>query len=318
MSKMQLSKNYIFFLFLFVTLTVFAQSKSQVYINYIEKYSELAVIQQKEYGIPASITLAQGLLESGAGRSDFAVRSNNHFGIKCHSDWNGDKVYHDDDEKGECFRKYDDVLDSYRDHSLFLKNKTRYSFLFNYSQTDYKSWAHGLKKAGYATDPSYAYKLISLIENYELHQYDLLKNFRRTVDSSLNNHSKSSRDLANKMGQISALSTHTIYKTNRVKFIVTNAGDSFESISDELNISIKKLLEYNDLDPKFSIKPGMQLYIKRKKSKAAYGIDSHVIKSGETMYSISQTYAIRLVKLYDINNMPYTETARIGKVLKLR
>jgi len=311
---MQLSKNYILLLFLYVSVSLFSQSKSQVYINYIQKYSELAVIQQKEYGIPASITLAQGLLESGAGRSEFAVKSNNHFGIKCHSDWNGDKVYHDDDEKGECFRKYDDVLDSYRDHSLFLKNKTRYSFLFNYSQTDYKSWAHGLKKAGYATDPSYAYKLISLIENYDLHQFDLLKNFKRSYDASLNNHS----NLSHKIGQISAASTHTIYKTNRVKFIVTNAGDSFESISDEFNISVKKLLEYNDLDPTFSLKPGMQIYIKRKKSKAAYGIDSHVIKSGETMYSISQTYAIRIVKLYDINNMSYTETARIGRVLKLR
>jgi len=314
---MQPSKYNFLVLFLFISFSIFSQAKSQLYINYIQNFSELAVIQQKEFGIPASITLAQGLLESGAGRSEFALRSNNHFGIKCHNDWTGDKVYHDDDDKGECFRKYDNVLDSYRDHSLFLKNKTRYSFLFNYSQTDYESWAHGLKKAGYATDPSYAYKLISLIENYELHQYDLLKSHRRSLDSSSNHNSKPS-DRFNNNATIQAVSAHTVYKSNRVKFVVANAGDSFESLSDELNISVKKLIEYNELDANYKLKPGMQIYIKRKKSKAAYGIDSHVIKSGETMYSISQTYAIRLVKLYELNNMPYTETARIGKVLKLR
>ncbi len=315
---MQPSKYNFLALFLFISFSIFSQAKSQLYINYIQNFSELAVIQQKEFGIPASITLAQGLLESGAGRSEFALRSNNHFGIKCHNDWTGDKVYHDDDDKGECFRKYDNVLDSYRDHSLFLKNKTRYSFLFNYSQTDYESWAHGLKKAGYATDPSYAYKLISLIENYELHQYDLLKSHRRSLDSSSNHNSKLSDSFNNNNATIQAVSAHTVYKSNRVKFVVANAGDSFESLSDELNISVKKLIEFNELDANYKLKPGMQIYIKRKKSKAAYGIDSHVIKSGETMYTISQTYAIRLVKLYELNNMPYTETARIGKVLKLR
>ncbi|MBP6609685.1 MAG: glucosaminidase domain-containing protein [Paludibacter sp.] len=315
---MQPSKYNFLLLFIFISFSLFSQTKSQLYINYIQNFSEFAVIQQKEFGIPASITLAQGLLESGAGKSEFALRSNNHFGIKCHSDWTGDKVYHDDDDKGECFRKYNDVLDSYRDHSLFLKNKTRYSFLFDYSQTDYESWAHGLKKAGYATDPSYAYKLISLIENYELHQYDLLKSHKRTFDSSSNEHSTISENLRGRHAKISAISIHTIYKSNRVKFVVTNVGDSFESLSDELNISVKKLLEYNELEPNYMLKPGMQIYIKRKKSKASYGIESHVIKSGETMYSISQTYAIRLVKLYELNNMLYTETARIGRVLKLR
>lgn len=315
---MQSSKYSFLLLFISLSISLLSQTKSQLYINYIEKYSELAVIQQKEFGIPASITLAQGLLESGAGRSEFAQKSNNHFGIKCHNDWKGEKVFHDDDEKGECFRKYENVLDSYRDHSLFLKNKTRYSFLFNYSQTDYESWAHGLKKAGYATDPSYAYKLISLIENYDLHQYDLMKSTKKQLENSTKNLSQSNSEVSNTKSQVSSISTHVVYKTNRVKFIVTNTGDSYESISDELNISVKKLLEYNDLEANFKLKPGMQLYIKRKKSKAAYGIDSHVIKKGETMYSISQTYAIRLVKLYELNNMPYTSTAQVGRVLILR
>ena len=146
-------------------------SLNKDYLDYIEKYYQLAVRQQKEYGIPASITLAQGLLESSAGKSTFAVNTNNHFGIKCH-DWKGDTYYMDDDEKNECFRKYDKVIDSYEDHSSYLKSKPRYSSLFQLNPTDYKGWAAGLKKAGYATDPSYATKLITLIENYQLNRFD--------------------------------------------------------------------------------------------------------------------------------------------------
>lgn len=300
------------FSLLFFVTTLFSQNKNQAYLAYIEKYAQLAVIQQKEYGIPASITLAQGLLESGAGQSEFAKKSNNHFGIKCH-DWTGERVYHDDDAQGECFRKYENVLDSYRDHSLFLKNKGRYSFLFDLSPTDYESWAHGLKKAGYATDPSYAYKLISLIENYELHKYDLTKN---VAVYQAENHKNTYNQPA--IGRVSAEGNHIIYKCNRVRFIVSENGDSFGSISDELGISEKKLREYNEVDNNYVLKPGTQLYIQRKKSKAARGNESHVIKKGETMYTISQTYAIRLEKLYNLNQMPYTEGAIVGKVLKLR
>lgn len=298
----------------FIT-TIFAQNKNQAYLTYIDKYAQLAIIQQNEYGIPASITLAQGLLESGAGQSEFARKSNNHFGIKCH-EWEGDKVYHDDDAKGECFRKYDNVLDSYRDHSLFLKNKGRYSFLFDYSPTDYEAWAHGLKKAGYATDPSYAYKLISLIENYELHKYDLGKS-SNVSQVEISSKTQNTYDQST-IGRVSAEGNHIIYKCNRVRFIVSENGDSFGSIADEIGVSEKKLREYNEVDYNYFLRPGTQLYIQRKKSKAARGNESHVIKKGETMYSISQTYAIKLEKLYIINQMPYTEGARVGKVLKLR
>jgi LysM repeat protein len=140
--------------------------------KYIEKYAPLAVSEMYRSGVPASITLAQGLLESGNGQSELARKSNNHFGIKCHNNWQGGRVYHDDDAKGECFRKYSDPSDSYRDHSDFLRFRDRYKFLFDYRVTDYKSWAHGLKKAGYATDPAYPKKLIKLIEEYNLNQYD--------------------------------------------------------------------------------------------------------------------------------------------------
>jgi len=302
-------------LLLFLTFSLASQNKSQAYLNYIENYAQLAVIQQKEYGIPASITLAQGLLESGAGQSVFVRNSNNHFGIKCH-DWPGDKVYHDDDEKGECFRKYNNVIDSYRDHSLFLKNKPRYSFLFDYSPTNYEAWAHGLKKAGYATDPSYAYKLISIIENYELHKYDLQKEPKGWAIAEKNKEKDTNE--YRPIGNISAEGNHIIYKNNRVRFVVSEHGDTYSSIADELGISEKKIREYNEIDQRNVLNPGTQIYIQRKKTKAAKGYDSHVIKQGETMYTISQNYAIRIQKLYDLNGMDYREVARIGRVLKLR
>ena len=148
------------------------QRKIPSYEKYIKTYSALAIEQQKKYKIPASITLAQGLLESGAGQSDLARRSNNHFGIKCHSDWRGGRVYHDDDLRGECFRKYKRVEDSYEDHSNFWSKRSRYDRLFQLKITDYKGWARGLQKCGYATDRAYANKLIKVIEDYELYRYD--------------------------------------------------------------------------------------------------------------------------------------------------
>jgi len=139
--------------------------------DYVKVYSEIAMDEMIQFGIPASITLSQGILESGIGKGRLAVEANNHFGIKCH-DWNGKKIYHDDDEEQECFRKYDNPEYSYRDHSLFLSNRGRYSFLFDLERDNYKQWAKGLKKAGYATDPKYPQKLIDLIERYELYKYD--------------------------------------------------------------------------------------------------------------------------------------------------
>ena len=159
------------FILLYVGMPVSAQRRNTLYNKYIKEYAPLAIEQMDKYKIPASITLAQGLLESGAGRSVLARKSNNHFGIKCHG-WPGGKVYHDDDEKGECFRAYRKVEDSYEDHSQFLKNGPRYAFLFKLKITDYKGWAKGLKKAGYATDRSYANRLITIIEDYELYKYD--------------------------------------------------------------------------------------------------------------------------------------------------
>ena len=161
------------FLFILPVFPSFATKTPQQ--AYIDKYAALAVHEMYRSGVPASITLAQGMLESGNGLSELAVKGNNHFGIKCHNNWTGGKMYHDDDAKGECFRKYSDPELSYRDHSDFLRYRDRYKFLFDLDPTDYEGWAHGLRKAGYATDPSYPQKLIRLIEEYDLHKLDALK-----------------------------------------------------------------------------------------------------------------------------------------------
>lgn len=309
-------KQILVFLFIFTYSTVSSQTKSKAYLSYIEAYNQLAVIQQKEHGIPASITLAQGLLESGAGQSEFVKRSNNHFGIKCH-DWTGDKVYHDDDSKGECFRKYDNVLASYEDHSFFLKNKTRYAFLFELSPTDYESWAHGLKKAGYATDPTYAYKLISIIENYGLHAYDLVKGDDNTSVASKYSTEKSQQDLP-AMGSIAATERHEVYKNNRVRYVVAQAGDTYSSIADEFDMNETNLRAFNEVKATTDLNAGTQVYLQFKRNKGGKSYATHVVREGETMYQIAQQYAIKTEKLYLLNNKDFSEGAKIGEVLQLR
>ena len=267
---------------LFFSVLAFPQNRSQAYVSYIDQYAQIAVKQQKEYGIPASITLAQGLLESGAGVSVFAKESNNHFGIKC-SDWTGDKVYKDDDAKGECFRKYDHVLQSYEDHSLFLKNRPRYAFLFALDATDYEGWAFGLKKAGYATDPAYAYKLISIIENYDLHQYDLGKGNLYKNQYDANSELKNGghhRSQSGSMGAVSALVSHELRKVNGVKFVTALQDDNYSLIADEFNMSLERLLAYNDLTADTQLLPGTRVFVSSKKNKAPKECPTHRVLAG--------------------------------------
>jgi len=287
-------------------------SLNKDYLDYIEKYYQLAVRQQKEYGIPASITLAQGLLESSAGKSTFAVNTNNHFGIKCH-DWKGDTYYMVDDEKNECFRKYDKVIDSYEDHSSYLKSKPRYSSLFQLNPTDYKGWAAGFKKAGYATDPSYATKLITLIENYQLNRFDQGKLSEKEVKEQDKTIAK---DAA--MGIISASARHMVYWNNNIRYVVAQRGDTYGSIADEFDTSERRLHKYNETDTDDVLQPGDIVYLQRKKSKASFEFEFHVVQEGESMYSISQRYAMKVKKLYDLNKMDYTKGPAVGQELKLR
>lgn len=313
-------KPQILVIFLSVSLFAVSQSKSRAYLDYIDQYHQLAERQQREHGIPASIILAQGLLESGAGQSTFAKESNNHFGIKC-SDWIGDKYYHDDETKNECFRKYNQVLESYEDHSLFLKKRSRYAFLFNLNPTDYEGWAQGLKKAGYATDPTYAYKLISIIENYELHQYDLVGNSSAEVTESKKTDKKSDNSELTRgasMGVISAMTSHTVMKVNKVKFVTSVGGDTYATIANEFNMAEERLRSFNEVNSNAVLKPGVRVFIALKRNKAPKENKTHTVTTGESMYSISQDYGMKVINLYQLNNIPFTDGVRLGQVLVLR
>ena len=278
--------------------TAQAQQRQKAYEDYIRKYSAIAVEEMKRYHIPASITLAQGLLESGAGNSRLARKSNNHFGIKCGGDWHGRTVRYDDDARNECFRAYKHPRDSYRDHSKFLVSRSRYASLFKLKTTDYKGWARGLKRAGYATDPRYATRLINLIELYRLDRYD-------------------------KKGALKWMKKyphpHDVYKANGLKYIRVQSGDSFKSISKELKISERKLRKYNDLYKGYVLKVGDILYLEKKNRRATKGHIVHVVRGGESMYTIAQKYGIRLDRFYKLNKMkPDHHTIKVGDILRLR
>ena len=293
-----MKKLKLFLILIISSLTLQAQTRNKQYEEYIKKYRELAVEEMKKYQIPASITLAQGLLESGAGQSALARKSNNHFGIKCGSDWYGKTVSHDDDARGECFRAYKHPKDSYEDHSKFLAGRPRYASLFNLNITDYKGWARGLKKAGYATNPRYADQLIGIIELYELHKYDD-KNYLKWIKKNPN--------------------PHQTYIANGLLYIVVRAGDSWKSISQEFDISQKKLRKYNDLYKGYVLHVGDILYLEKKNKKADKEHIVHVLRAGESMYSISQKYGIRLKNLYKLNKMDEDDSApEIGTILRLR
>jgi len=283
---------------IFVCLVLQAQTRNKQYESYIKQYRDLAVKEMKKYRIPASITLAQGLLESGAGQSTLARKSNNHFGIKCGSDWRGKTVSHDDDARGECFRAYKHPKQSYEDHSKFLANRPRYASLFKLDITDYKGWARGLKKAGYATNPRYAEQLIGIIELYDLHKYDRKGGLKWMKENP---------------------NPHQTYIANGLVYIVVRAGDSWKSISKELDISQKKLRKYNDLYKGYALQVGDILYLEKKNRKAGKEHIVHVLRAGESMYSISQKYGIRLKNLYKLNKMDEDDPApEVGTILRLR
>ena len=235
---------------LFRSLTKKNKNLNKYTLTYIKKYAPLAVIKMHEYKIPASITLAQGILESGNGRSVLASKSNNHFGIKCNKGWTGKKVYHDDDKKDDCFRKYKYVENSYNDHSEFLTTRKRYAFLFNYRTTDYKKWARGLKKAGYATDRKYPTKLIKIIEDYKLHEFDKVKK------SDLKKYKK---DVKEK--KPISVSVKTATKSTSVKTHTVKKGETLYSISRKYEISVSQLKKVNNLSSN-TISIGQKLIIK--------------------------------------------------------
>ncbi len=272
--------------------------------QYIEKYSSLAVDEMYRSKIPASITLAQGILESGNGNSRLATEANNHFGIKCKASWTGKTMYEDDDAPQECFRKYDAAIDSYRDHSDFLMKNSRYAFLFDLEQTDYKAWAHGLKKAGYATNPQYAELLITFIERHKLHKYDGVK-------------LSEEEDRENKEEKAETIKSYgKEVVVNGVPGIVAKAGDSYAQIALDYDMKVYQLYRNNDLPKDAICKEGDTVYLKSKKNKS--DIPTHIVAENETMYKISQRYAVKLEKLLDRNELIEGQEPAVGETIYLR
>lgn len=302
----------------------------QTTAEYINKYRDIAISGMTRYQIPASIKMAQGILESSSGNSPLAREANNHFGIKCKKEWTGPTYIQDDDEKNECFRKYDSALASYEDHSLFLTKNQRYASLFTLDRNDYKGWAHGLKKAGYATNPQYAQLLIKTIEENNLSELDKPGKAAAYREPAAGNvapktsvssgsgkqgkRSHSGEDLPDfelrKQGKRSVMSR------NEVEYIVAKEGDSFEKLAQELDLMEWQLPKYNDLPRNTILHSGDIVYLQPKRRKAEQA--SHVVREGEKMQAISQQYAIKLKRLYALNGMEFGTQAKAGQTLKLR
>ena len=304
-SVMQKLQKITFLLFsLLFCPTLWAQTTNQAYWSYIDQYKGMAIDQMQRYRIPASITLAQGLLESNAGRSTLATQANNHFGIKVGGSWTGPYVLRNDDAPNEKFRKYRSAAESYEDHSKFLQGK-RYQGLFQLSITDYKGWAHGLKAAGYATAPQYAYSLISIIERFNLAQFD----------------TQSSAGKKAKTKKINFFDRHTVYENNKNYFIVVEMGDDMATISKATGVSLRKLYRYNELSPDYVPTQGDIIYLMKKKKSASKQFKDnpiHIVDYNQSMHDISQLYGMRLENLYKLNHLPAEYAPQIGDILRIR
>ncbi len=318
-----------------VAIGASAQNRSrQTREEYIERYKSIAVAHMERYGIPASITMAQGILESDCGNSILSRSSNNHFGIKCKRHWKGERVYHDDDEKGECFRKYPTVEDSYIDHAEFLDSQSRYDSLFAYSPTDYKSWARGLKAAGYATAPDYAERLVRIIEESKLFLLDKDDGLRLYasqlsgkgaddnwfVDQSSVG-SVADNDRINPDDYRITLNAHhgyNIYTSNGVTYITAKQGDTFASIGNAFHLSGSNLRRFNDYPAGREPAKGDVVFIRRKHKVWNGNINAHTVLEGETLHSISQTYGIQLKALAKLNKMRPDATIAAGDKIRLK
>ena len=282
------------------------------YQAYIEQYKDIAIEEMMEYHIPASITLAQGILESGAGKSYLSTHGNNHFGIKSHG-WNGRTIKHDDDKKQESFRAYNSARESYQDHSRFIANRERYQTLFTLNPTDYVGWANGLKACGYATNPKYAQRLIGIIETYKLYEYDTMtRQANKPKEAIASNNVKTEKR--------ASYQVHDIKAFNQNYYVYARRGDSFESIGKEMGLSASALAKYNERDVREQLQEGDVIYLRKKQKKAdkRYQNYVHVVNAGESMYTISQKYGMRMANLYKINGLDSNYRINIGDRLKVR
>lgn len=322
--------------------TAFCQNSDAV-TNYINTYKDIAIREEIRTGVPASITLAQGILETAAGQCDLVKQSNNHFGIKCKTGWNGAVVYHDDDAKGECFRSYNNAEESYRDHSDFLKNRPNYAFLFNLDPTDYEGWAKGLKKAGYATNPAYASILIKSIVTYHLQDYTLMALQRsgsndnnalmaaNTITSSSNNsiNSEDESDEKNEQKQTpitakvaqtvitapTALYPSGVFSINNTKVVYAQQGTSLFALASKYNVSYSKLLEYNEIRGNAEDKNQL-IYLSKKPKRGSKAY--HVVTVDETLTDIAQMEGVRLESLEEYNSVARDAKLQLGQKIYLQ
>ena len=296
--------------------------------DYVNLYKDLAVTEMKRTGIPASITLAQGIIESDCGHSSLAREANNHFGIKCHDDWTGPTFTHNDNKRNECFRKYRRAEESFYDHSDFLKSVSRYSSLFSLNSTDYKAWAHGLKKAGYATNPDYPNMLIRTIEENNLWYFDrgyvatsLPPHITDTVKERIITHSGDSAKKTIKFSNgnpVVSARVQRVLENNRIQYIIVKDGDTREKLENEFQLLKWELPKYNELKNDFQLIPGQILYLQPKRDKAEPGKEYYNTADGDTMYLISQRFGIKLKRLYEMNRMDDGTEPEAGKKIWLR
>ncbi|MFO7924960.1 MAG: glucosaminidase domain-containing protein [Bacteroidales bacterium] len=277
--------------------------------EYIATYSDIAIREMRRSGIPASIKMAQAILESGDGNSTLARRANNHFGIKCH-DWTGRRIYHDDDKRNECFRRYSKPEESFRDHSDFITGRSRYAGLFDLDPNDYTAWAKGLKASGYATNPQYDRLLIKIIEENGLYKLDT----GQTLSAPAVITAAENRNI----NKEPASAERKIMLRNRIKYIVASEGDTYESITREMGLMRWELARYNDIEDNATIDPGDIIYLQPKRSRAERGNETHIVKEGETMHSISQLYGVRLDRLLRRNSGLYGKQPSPGTTIFLR
>ncbi|MCC6289971.1 MAG: glucosaminidase domain-containing protein [Chitinophagaceae bacterium] len=333
-------KNAIIILVAGIIISVTASAQNATIIQYINTYKFIAIKEMQRSGVPASIKLAQGILETQAGTSDLVQRSNNHFGIKCKSTWAGDKVYHDDDESGECFRAYSNAADSYKDHSDFLRNSARYAFLFNLDPEDYEGWAKGLKKAGYATNPKYTQQVIKYIEDYNLNLYTLIALGKKSMQDEDAMYAANNPVIIPQVITVNAASNKsytkpavnqaikdvkplkTVYpqgefRINETKVILAPAGSSLLAIADEYNVKYKHLLDFNEFEEGDDVLDYDQLiFLQRKRKQGA--ADFHIVQPGEDMYDIAQAEGIRLDNLLKYNNLEADAVPQEGQKVYLQ
>lgn len=296
--------------------------------EYIEKYKRIAIDQMEVYGIPASIKMAQALLESENGNSRLATEANNHFGIKCKKEWTGETITHDDDAPGECFRKYSSVEESFKDHSEFLDKSSRYQELFKLDPLDYKGWATGLKAAGYATNPIYAAQLIKIIEDNKLFLLDTGGDITvaettpapvpSTLPEDLPAATGSKVDIDNYTVSVNGSGgRHSIYFNNGSEFVLAGPNDSYMSIAREFGVKEEKLRKFNDRIDNEPLAQGDMVYVKAKNKRSENGKLIHIVKEGETLHSISQMYGIRLSNLANINRRDKATIVKAGQQIRL-